>query len=1031
MAGETNIGGIVGFLRLEADQFHREIQQALLEVAALDDKDVRVKVRADGAAGLERLPAAARAAGKSVDDLAVSEGRVEDATKRVNLATLKLSELRETGKAKASQLMQAELNLAKARRDERDAIYATYDANINLGRAVEQVVHQNEDNNDRNKKVKQSADQARQSSGLLMTTVIGLGPALVPIAGGAVTLAAGFAGMATAGILAFKGISDAMSKNNDVGRAYQTGLTTLRVGMEGLAATAANNLLGPFQRAVEDVTAKLPGLNGQIGDLTTLTGKAAGAVINGLLSAFQQLEPVMRTGATYVVDLADRFDALMSGPGIVSFGQYVQSVLPQVMSVLGSLVTTASNLIQALAPLGGGVLQSIGMLADLINRIPVDVLSSVATLAYSVYIGFKVWSSLGQVIDSVAGAMTRLKYSEEGVATATRSMQAAAGIIGIALAGLSIIMQNQAEDTRKSQQLTDDYTEALIRNNGAIDDSITAITRKHLADSGVADAARDLNYNLQDVTLAAQGNAPAMERVAKHTQAVRDSFAEVDASGADVTATYGNIGNELELVTGFLGKNNTALQNGQQAQKNYADMTAGAAGQTDGLSTAIQNQANAYGVNVSTWQTAIDQQQKLADKAAAAKLQMQLEGDAAGLLKQQLDELNGKAMSEAQAQNAFERAQLSVSNPVKSAAEAEARAKAAYEAATGKPVGVKGKQSAQNSLDKANLAQSQAQDHLNRMQATGKATASQLEAAHQRLARASMTQAQADGRVAGLQQQNNQASIDAAKKTWEQAQAATAAAKAITGQSDAAVTNRGNLLTAITDAENWTEAYRNHGHTAEDTKKKLEVLRDQIIKNAVAQGMDKDEVTKFVTELLKVPDKITPVQAEIDTAAALKKAKALQDAIDAIKGRTVPITVMTTYKDYLPSLQMHNERTLAAHGGNPNLQANGGIFQGGVRKMAEGGFAGRESTIMRSTNPILWNEAPGGEAYISLAPEKRARSLAIHSQVGALLGANGGGGSRMHPDDIGMLARRIGDEIRRMPTPQIGINQLDAARGGY
>ena len=48
MAGEEVVGGIVGFLRLDADEFHREITKAIAEVKLLKGMDAKVKVEATG-----------------------------------------------------------------------------------------------------------------------------------------------------------------------------------------------------------------------------------------------------------------------------------------------------------------------------------------------------------------------------------------------------------------------------------------------------------------------------------------------------------------------------------------------------------------------------------------------------------------------------------------------------------------------------------------------------------------------------------------------------------------------------------------------------------------------------------------------------------------------------------------------------------------------------------------------------------------------------------------------------------------------
>ena len=147
--------------------------------------------------------------------------------------------------------------------------------------------------------------------------------------------------------------------------------------------------------------------------------------------------------------------------------------------------------------------------------------------------------------------------------------------------------------------------------------------------------------------------------------------------------------------------------------------------------------------------------------------------------------------------------------------------------------------------------------------------------------------------------------------------------------------------------------------------------------------------------------------------------------------------------------------------------------------MADGGLAGRESMIMRTTKPILWNEAPGGEAFISLAPQKRTRSRMIHEEVGRLLGVapalggllgavrsssetggrgaltipkvggdvlrvssaggqprnptaiearQGGKGSgprRMHPEDIKAIGKELALAVRQMPRPRVDVDEFN------
>ena len=102
----------------------------------------------------------------------------------------------------------------------------------------------------------------------------------------------------------------------------------------------------------------------------------------------------------------------------------------------------------------------------------------------------------------------------------------------------------------------------------------------------------------------------------------------------------------------------------------------------------------------------------------------------------------------------------------------------------------------------------------------------------------------------------------AAAAAVAQAEAQLAAAKALTGNSEAAVTNRANLLNLASGAALVAQKYGDQKDSAEAGRLKLIELRDAIIKNAVAQGMNKDEVTKYINEVLKIPASVPPTKAD-------------------------------------------------------------------------------------------------------------------------------------------------------------------------
>ncbi|NUO59000.1 MAG: hypothetical protein HOV78_20255 [Hamadaea sp.] len=634
---ETSVGAIVGYLQLDASDWHREIAQADREVEKLDGKDAHVQIKVDGGAKAKA----------EIDSVAVASEKLKDANVRLSIAQARLNEVRQRGNAKASQILTAERAVAVATRNVERASRDATSAQEALSKANDHVETSN-------RRVERSAQGAHRNTRALVTAIGILGPALVPVAAGAVGLGVAFGGMGAAGVLAIVGINNEMKKGTTLGLTYKAALDSGKNTLNGLAKTAAGNVLGPLQAAVVDLNRRFPTLNGQVGELSTLAGKSAGAVTSGLVSAFIALNPLMRDAGVYTLDLSNRFSSAMSGGGVVAFGDYVRSVFPQVMQAIESLVTTAGHLVTGFAPLGMGTLTTLRTLADLINAMPIDVLQSLATTAGSVYIGFQAWKGLQSLTSGLGGALEKLGVSGEKAAAGMRAVNIASGVIGAALAVLSIIISRNAETQRENQQAANDYADALRRSNGVVDESIRQMTAKKLADDGVLDAARKLGIALPDVTNAALGNADAQARVNAVIDAQAGKLKIMTTGAKSGVQANTDLGDAADKVTGAIGRNNGQLDAGIQKNKDIAAATAVAKTNVSAQATAVQDLAFKYGGTVPVLQAVQDAQKKAADQHAAATIQMQMENDAAGLLKQSLDALNGKALNAAEAQNAFD-----------------------------------------------------------------------------------------------------------------------------------------------------------------------------------------------------------------------------------------------------------------------------------------------------------------------------------------------------------------------------------------
>jgi hypothetical protein len=747
-----------------------------------------------------------------------------------------------------------------------------------------------------NVKVAKSGKDAGKGMGALLAAVITLGPALVPLVAGTVGLAVGFGAMGAAGILAVVGIMQEMKAGTTLGASYTAMLGTLKGDLTTLGHTAAAGVLAPFQTSVADLQTRMPALNAIIGEFSGITGRTAGVLTTGLVAAFISLEPLARDAGVYVLTLSQRFAAMMSGPGVVTFGDYVRSVFPQVMAAVESIVGAALRLVAALAPLGMGTLGILRTFTDLINALPVDVLSNLATVAGSVAIGFSVFKMLSVDMKGFGKALQTVGFSAETAATGVRALNIAAGVIGAILTVATLLYTAHAESVRQDQDAVNSLTDALIANGGAISDSTVKEQANKLAKDGTLAAAKEQGYALDDVTLASLGNADATARVTAHTAELKAAWVATAGAGGDFTGTLQDQFPAVKKVTDATKDGVKQLDLAKQAYDAYNAATAKAATGGNAQAAAQQALAVKVGTTSAALVLATAAQQTTRDAAAQAAAKMFLENDAAGILKNSLDLLNGKTLNAAQAQNSFDSSLVNMG------------------------------------------------DHVN---ATGKKI--------------------------------------------------TFTTTSIKDMSSASVALRGQLNSQVTNLQAVVEANGGLANSTGKARAQMVTMRQQIINNAVAHGVDKAAVTAYIDKLLAIPKKIPPTKLDVDTAAALAKISSLQGYLNRLHGKNIVLNVT----------QQNSANKLLGMGPR---SANGNIFNA----FAGGGF---ENHVAQIGNGITrtWNEPEtGGEAYIPLAPSKRARSTAIWEETGKRLGVGGGqsGPVELGPNTI----RALGREIAARPT---------------
>jgi len=782
-----------------------------------------------------------------------------------------------------------------------------------------------------NLKVAKSGEEAGRGMGALVTAVLLLGPALVPIAAGAAGLAVGFGAMGAAGVLAVVGIVREMKAGTTLGLQYSGMLATLKGDLTTLGRTAASGTLAPFQQSVADLQQRMPVLNSIVGEFSVITGKTAGVLTTGLVAAFIALEPLARDAGVYILNLSQRFAAMMSGPGVVTFGDYVRSVFPQVMQAVESIVGAVFHLVAAIAPLGAGSLGILRVFADLLNTIPTDHLAQLVQLASSVYIGFQAFKMLSGPLESVGTALQFVGVSAEGAAVGVRALTIAAGVIGAIIAVATLLYSAHAESVRKDQDAVNTLTDALIRGHGVIEADTISEQANKLAKDGTLAAAKQLGLNLGDVTAATLGLGVANGGTAAMN-------ASLDASYKKLTVGVTHLTNEQVALIAAYHTVKDATEGGtktldlaKQAYDAYNAATAKAATGGNAQAAAQQALAVKVGTTGAALVLAADAQTKTADTAALATAKMYLENDAAGILKTSLDLLNGKTLNAAQAQNSFDSSLVNMG------------------------------------------------DHVN---ATGKKI--------------------------------------------------TFTTTSIKDMSSASVALRGQLNSQVTNLQAVVEANGGLANSTGKARAQMVTMRQQIIDNAVAHGVDRKAVTAYIDKLLAIPKKVPPTKLDVDKQAATDKLTAFHAAsVAATQNRAMAVraevgqavAAVSSLQGYLNRLHDKNITLTVTQQNSVNKRLGMGAGGGLIGGLAGGGQVYGPGTptsdsitgVDASGTPIV--RVSRDEFVVNAAAYARNKALVNAINSGTQGFAGGGPVSGSSPAGNGATSADIAtltDEVRNL-----------------
>jgi len=526
-----------------------------------------------------------------------------------------------------------------------------------------------------------SFDRQTKQTHLLSTGLLSLGAAAVPVAGvaaGALIGLGAAAGVALVGVL---GIRDAMKQGTPLGRQYEAAFKPLVSEFASLKQIGAAGLFKGINQGVKGLQPLFPTINRDVALFSGQLGIVIGHVGPAFAALFTRVNPLFATFGDQLVHGSAAFQHwAQTSTSVGKFVAYVQTSLPQVEQTIGSLVTTISHVVIAAEPFGGTTLTAIRLFSTAINAIPLGVLQTIVPLLLGLKVGNTLSNSISNASTGLAGFAKKLTVSGDGASGAGRAVSGLGkavgylgpvGIVaGLALGGLSVVMGHSKQSAIADAARVNDLTQAIQNQTTA-----TTILSQ-LQASGAVKAGKELGLSQQTLVQAVLEHGAALDTVKAKIASANTQYQGMNTNLVHLSATQAQVNDPKGFQAAVDARNNlynslVNLSKGlRQEQADYDKAKAKAAQWatqqgdaalaakvSSGAFAATSKQLGVTGDAYINAQLAVDKQ---AQATAASTLQMRLANDAAGLLKQSLDALNGKELSVGQATTSYDQSLLSL-----------------------------------------------------------------------------------------------------------------------------------------------------------------------------------------------------------------------------------------------------------------------------------------------------------------------------------------------------------------------------------
>jgi hypothetical protein len=239
----------------------------------------------------------------------------------------------------------------------------------------------------------------------------------------------------------------------------------------------------------------------------------------------------------------------------------------------------------------------------------------------------------------------------------------------------------------------------------------------------------------------------------------------------------------------------------------------------------------------------------------------------------------------------------------------------------------------------------------------------------------------------------------------------------IDDQTAASVQVRGSLIQQVNALQRVVEANGGLSNSTGAARAQMMHMRQEIINNAVAHGVDRAAVTAYIDKLLKIPRSVPPTKLQVDNARALAAIRAVKGGLGSIP-RNISVAITTRAANIAATIASIKGNRYGGiehfrQGGIESFMG-GGFRQTAFQSFADGKLPNQAMIAPDGANLVQWAEhGTGGEAFIPLGSANHARSVAIWEETGRRLGVSAGAQSLTGIEISGTLQTPWGpSEIR-------------------